>query len=86
MATNENGRAAAGILSNLGGFLVTACLAMLAIEGTLFAFVLGNRVVVPYYYVASAIAFIAFIFSIVFGGWGITRTAERLAGVTSVEL
>lgn len=79
MANDENKRAAAGILTNLSGFVITACLTMLAIEGGLIAFVLGNRIVGYAYYSLSVLAFVAFVISVVLGGLGITRTAEEIA-------
>ena len=80
MANDENKRAAAGILTNLSGFVITACLTMLAIEGGLIAFVLGNRIVGYAYYSLSVLAFVAFVISVVLGGLGITRTAEEKTG------
>ena len=79
---NEDKRAAAAVLTNLSGFIISASLAMLAIEGALFAFVLGNRDFSFWYILASVLAFIFFVTSIVCGGWGTTQTAEELAGST----
>jgi len=79
MTIDDDKRAAAGLLSNLSGFIVSACLAMLAIEGALLTFVVGNRVAPPGYFVMSVLAFFAFVSSIVCGGRGITKTAEALA-------
>lgn len=79
---NEDKRAAVAVLTNLSGFIISASLAMLAIEGALFAFVLGNRDVSSGYYWASIAAFLFFVLSIVFGGWGTTKTAEKLAAGT----
>lgn len=82
MPNNEDQRAAAGILCNLSGFVITASLAMLAIEGALIAFVLGNRIAGWLYFVTSILAFLGFVVSIVLGGWGITKTVEMLANGT----
>jgi len=78
-SSNDDRSAAAGVLSNLSGFIISASLAMLAIEGALLAFVLGDRVAGTIFFVVFSLSFLSFVFSIFCGGWGVTRTAERLA-------
>jgi hypothetical protein len=79
MANSDDQRTAAGIMASLSGLLITASLTMLAIEGALLTFVLGNRHAGFFYYADSILAFLCFVISSVCGGWGITRIAEKLS-------
>ncbi|MDW1465578.1 hypothetical protein R7F07_24085 [Vibrio sp. YT-16] len=80
MALNDDTRAASALMANLSGFIITANLSMLAVQGASYAFVAtdsGETTCV--YNVLSIIAFCCFVISILFGGKGITETASALA-------
>lgn len=80
MALNDDTRAASALMTNLSGFIITANLSMLAIQGASYAFVATESgVTTCAYNVLSILAFCCFVISIFLGGKGITETASALA-------
>ncbi|AEP29709.1 hypothetical protein [Brumicola nitratireducens] len=80
MALNEDNRAASGLMTNLSGFIITANLSMLAVQGASYAFVANESEQTSLgYNVLSVLAFCCFVVSIIVGGKGITETAVALA-------
>ena len=80
MPMNEDKRAASSLMTNLSGFVITANLSMLAIQGASYAFVAtANEQVSFWYNFLSVIAFCCFVISAIAGGKGITDTATSLA-------
>ena len=71
--SEEDKRTAVGISVTLSGQLITAALAMLAVEGAFVAFALGNRNVVGGFRWLSGLTAILFILSIFVAGKGITK-------------
>jgi hypothetical protein len=78
MAENDDKRAAIAFSVTLSGQLVTAGLAMMAVEGAFVSYALGSRIIGTSFVVAAAIAALMFISSIFMAGKGIT--AARNAG------
>ncbi|NQY65481.1 MAG: hypothetical protein HRT38_17550 [Alteromonadaceae bacterium] len=80
MPSNEDKRAASNLMTNLSGFIITANLSMLAIQGASYVFVAGasNQTSLPYN-ILSILAFFCFVISIILGGKGITETATALS-------
>lgn len=72
----EDQRHASSMLATISGHLVSAALAMIAVEGAFVAFVLGSRQVEWYFFVLTGAAAIAFVWSIVQGGKGLNRVAK----------
>lgn len=72
MAT-EDQREAVKVSVTLGGQLMTAALAVLAIEGAFITFALGNRNVQFGFYVTAGLTFLLFVASIFLGGKGVTQ-------------
>ncbi|MED5514790.1 MAG: hypothetical protein VYB81_18780 [Pseudomonadota bacterium] len=80
MSLNEDKRAASNLMTNLSGFIITANLSMLAIQGASYAFVAtANEQVAYCYNFLSVLAFCCFVVSTIAGGKGITKTATDLA-------
>jgi len=73
---NEDKRTAIGISISLSGHLITAALAMIAIEGAYLAFALGNREVSEWFYIFASLTASSFIVSILIAGRGITESRD----------
>jgi hypothetical protein len=84
--TEEDKRTAVGISVTLSSQLITAALAMLAIEGAFVAFALGNRNVIGGFLCLSVLTAILFILSIFIAGKGITKARnEGFKGTWKLE-
>jgi hypothetical protein len=80
MSMNEDNRAASSLMTNLSGFIITANLSMLAIQGASYVFVAGGSNQTSLLYsLLSIFAFLCFVFSIIIGGKGITETATAIS-------
>lgn len=58
--------------------MIAAVLAMLAAEGALITFVIGNRIVHWHFYLLAVLAFLAFALSIYSGGSGLHASREAV--------
>ena len=73
---NDDQRAAVAIEGTLSGQVMSASLAMIAIEGALVTFILDKRDVGTAFYVVYLLSFGCFILSIISGGKGIARLSK----------
>jgi hypothetical protein len=72
----EDQRTAAGMTVTLSSQLIAAALGMLALEGAYVAFVLGTRVVAPWFGLIAVVSGSCFIASIFVAGKGITKVRD----------
>lgn len=74
---HEDRRTAAGISVSLSSQLISAALAMLAIEGAVVVFVVGERNPNPIFWIVAVCSFVAFVVSIFVAGKGITKDRDN---------
>jgi membrane protein implicated in regulation of membrane protease activity len=75
---SEDRRTYVDITTNLSSQLISAALAIIAVEGAFVTFVLDKKVPNTYFYFWIVASFILFIFSIFFGGKGIDFLKDKL--------
>jgi hypothetical protein len=73
---SEDQRGAVSLFATISGHLISAALAILAIEGGFLAYVLGNRIVNALFFVLAILTALLFVVSILIGGTAISRSAE----------
>lgn len=74
---NDNKKAAVAMSVTLSGQLMTAALAVMALNAGFVSYVLANRIPEYLYYISSSIAFIVFAGSLYFGGKGIIQARDK---------
>lgn len=75
--SDEDQKSAVGFAINLSGQIVTAALAMLAIQFAYIAFALGNRSVGAGFYITSSLSVIFYVISIFLAGRGIATSYSQ---------